>query len=268
VVLRARSFYGVYRVQHAEVAGRRIRVLMHGSTVHGAQFADSALAREPLTYYARSGPVGDAFAALPARVTRGRVAAVGLGTGSLACYAADGARWTFVEIDPVMVRLASRAGHFDYLARCAPGAAIVVGDGRLALARSPDRGYDLLILDAFTSDAVPTHMLTREAFGRYARLLAPGGVLLVHVSNRYLRLERVVAAGARAVGMTAWMRGSAASSGEVARMIVPARWIALARTDADLGALTARPGWTRLDAVPVPWRDDFSDVVSILTAAR
>jgi SAM-dependent methyltransferase len=241
---------------------------MHGSTVHGAQVVDSALAREPLTYYARSGPVGDAFAALPARITRGRVAAVGLGTGSLACYAADGARWTFVEIDPMMVRLASRAGHFDYLARCAPGAAIVVGDGRLALARSPDRAYDLLILDAFTSDAVPTHMLTQEAFGRYARLLTPGGVLLVHVSNRYLRLERVVAAGARSAGMVAWTRGSTASPDEIARMIVPARWIALARTDADLGALTAQPGWTRLDAALVPWRDDFSDVVSIITVAR
>jgi SAM-dependent methyltransferase len=263
-VLRTRSFYGAYRVLRSRADGRPVNVLFHGSTVHGAQFTDPALAREPLTYYARTGPVGDAFAALPARVTGGRVAAVGLGTGSLACYAVPGARWTFVEIDPLMVELAARSGHFDYVARCAPGAGMRVGDARLVLTGAPDASYDLLVLDAFTSDAVPTHLLTREAFGVYARLLAPGGVLLVHATNRYLQLDRVVAGGAAAVGLTGWTRRSAATPADVARLVAPARWIALARDEADLGRLTARPGWHRLDAPPAVWADDFSNVVSIL----
>jgi SAM-dependent methyltransferase len=268
VVLRTRSFYGTYRVQQGEAAGRRINVLMHGSTVHGAQFTEPALAREPLTYYARSGPVGDAFAALPARITSGRIAAVGLGTGSLACYKAPGARWTFLEIDPEMVRIASASGRFDFLARCAPDAGVLVGDARLVLARVPDRAYDLLVLDAFTSDAVPTHLLTAEAFAEYTRLLSPGGVLLVHVSNRYLRLDRVVAAAAGGAGMQAWTRRSAPEPAERERMVAPAQWIALGRDQSDLGGLVARAGWRRIVADGAPWRDDFSNIVGIIGAAN
>jgi SAM-dependent methyltransferase len=256
-LLQARSFYGAYRVQRAEIDRRPIHVMVHGSTIHGAQFRDSASARDPLTYYARSGPIGDAFASLPARTT-------GLGTGSLACYARSGSRWTFVEIDRLVVRLATSLGHFDYLQRCAPDAQVRLGDARIVLSRTPDRQYDLLILDAFTSDAVPTHLLTREAFREYARLLVPDGVLLVHVSNRHLRLEHVVQAGARDAGMVAWVRRSAPPRAERDRMVTAAHWIALSRDAKSLGTLPTRDGWHALAASPVSWRDDFSNVVGIM----
>jgi SAM-dependent methyltransferase len=263
-ILHARSFYGAYQVQRAVIDGRPMHMLVHGSTIHGAQFRDSANAKEPLTYYARSGPIGDAFASLPARIISGRIAAVGLGTGSLACYAQPAARWTFLEIDPMVVHLAASSGQFDYLRRCAPGAPIQLGDARIVLSRAPDRQYDLLVLDAFTSDAVPTHLLTREAFREYVRVLAPGGVLLVHVSNRHLRLDQVVQAGALDAGMVAWVRESAPSLAERKGMITPARWIVLARDAQSLGTLTARDGWQSLATPPVSWRDDFSNVIGIM----
>jgi hypothetical protein len=133
-----RSFYGAYRVTTAR-GDSAIRILEHGTTIHGAQDTRPALSREPRTYYARSGPVGDLFAALPPAVTGGRIGAVGLGSGSLACYARPGARWTFFEIDPLMVRIARDPALFTFLSACAPDAQVVLGDARLALARRPAR---------------------------------------------------------------------------------------------------------------------------------
>ncbi|GJG86421.1 hypothetical protein tb265_16020 [Gemmatimonadetes bacterium T265] len=268
VELRARSFYGAYEVRRVATADATFQLLVHGTTVHGAQNVAPARAREPLTYYARSGAVGDLFAALPPRVTGGRVGVVGLGTGSLACYARPGSRWTFFEIDPLIVQIARGSGAFSYLQRCTPHAAVVLGDARVALSRVAPGTFDLLLLDAFTSDAVPTHLLTTEAFRQYARVLAPGGVLAVHVSNKYLALDRVVAGAADALGWTALTRTSTPDAAAQRGWVQEARWIAIARQPGDEGTLASRPGWAALRAAPVAWRDDFANVLAVFRGAR
>ena len=261
---RARSFYGTYSVRLDAGGGSvPVHLLAHGTTVHGVQRRDAASRREPLAYYARSGPVGDAFAALPA-ATRGRIAAVGLGAGALACYALPGAAWTFYEIDPVVVALARDTSLFSFLHDCAPASGMVLGDARVRLARTPAASVDLLVLDAFTSDAIPMHLLTREAFAEYAQRLSPHGVLLVHVSNRHLDLEPVVAATARAAGLRGVTRLAVPNAAEAARGVYTAQWIALAARERSLGALPARPGWRPLPEAGTVWSDDYSNLLGAL----
>jgi hypothetical protein len=264
ILERARSFYGTYTVQAMGANEQEVHKLVHGSTVHGVQRWAAGERTEPLSYYARSGPIGDAFAALPARVTGGRIASVGLGAGSLACYSRPGSRWTFYEIDPEMLRIARDTTRFSYLANCAPSARVVLGDARLALARTPDAGIDLLILDAFTSDAIPVHLLTREAFQLYAAKLASGGVLLVHVSNRYLDLLRLVAGTSREASLVGITRTSAPSSAEMVQGVTVAQWIALAAKTSDLGSLRDRSSWQPLPASQQLWTDDFSNLLSVI----
>jgi hypothetical protein len=183
VVARERSFFGVYTVKR-DPAGYQL--LVHGTTVHGAQRVDSAGWRQPLTYYHRDEPLGHLFSVLGARPRA--IGVVGLGAGSVACYRRPGQRWTFYEIDPLVERIARDERYFHYLAECAPDAAIRSGDARLTLQDAARASYDLLILDAFSSDAIPMHLITREALALYLDKLAPGGVIAWHVSNRNLDL--------------------------------------------------------------------------------
>jgi SAM-dependent methyltransferase len=263
LVLRARSFYGVYQVTRTSGADASHQ-LMHGSTLHGLQRRGPTERRRPLSYYARSGPVGDAFEALPARVTRGRVAVVGLGSGSLACYALPGSRWTLLEIDPLIARIARDTALFSFLGDCAPDARVVLGDARRALEGVPDRSFDLLLLDAFTSDAIPVHLLTLEALRMYASKLAPDGVMLIHVSNQYLDLKPVVGGAVHRQGWVGHWRASRPSAAELREGVAPATWIAVAPRLADLGGLPARAGWTRLDASRRLWTDDYSNLLGVL----
>jgi hypothetical protein len=196
-----RSFFGVHRV----LFSGRERVLLSGTTNHGAQSIDPALKCEPLTYYSRKGPVGQLMAAATERGRRTRFGVVGLGTASLAAYASAGQTWTFFEINPVVERIARDPEYFTYLRDCAPDARIVTGDARLMLVGEPDASFDVLVLDAFSSDAIPVHLMTREAMEMYFRKLAPGGLLAVHISNRYLDLAPVVAATAQRAGLVSVM---------------------------------------------------------------
>jgi hypothetical protein len=262
-VLRTeRNFYGVLKVVR-DPSNLTLR-LHHGSTIHGRQFEDASLRCEPLSYYHRQGPLGSLFKAFDARADAApRVAAVGLGAGSVVAYSRPGEEWTFYEINPAVVRLARDEGYFTYLTSCARAPySIVLGDARLRLRDATDAGYQLIILDAFSSDAVPAHLLTREALGLYLQKLAPGGWLAFHVSNRSLDLHRVVAGLARDAALSALVYDDNTYDRESARE--PSHWIALARTDADLSALSADAHWQPL-APPRPtlWRDDFSDVVSV-----
>src|SRR6185295_7453308 len=159
----------------------------HGTTVHGLQWVDPRRAEEPLGYYHRLGPIGQIFATVgepPRTIT---VGIAGLGTGGLTAYARPGQRWTYYEIDPTVLRIASNPAWFSYLARSAAPPRVTLGDARLNLARDTSH-YDLLILDAYTSDAMPVHLLTREAFRIYREHLTPHGVLVAHISNRYFDL--------------------------------------------------------------------------------
>ena len=262
-VLRAeRTFFGRYKVMHANWGGG-FHVLRHGSTLHGAQSLQAHLRHEPLTYYLRRGPLGQIFSATAEDEGRRRVAVVGLGTGTTAAYARPGEQWTFFEIDPGIERIARDTAYFSYLADAPSPPRVVLGDARLSLAQDAGRQYDLILLDAFSSDAIPVHLMTREALETYLARLAPGGIVAFHVSNRYLDLEPVVAALAYDAGLVA--RAGQGPRDERATYESNSTWIALARAEADLGPLMADRWWwkPRLRPEVQPWTDDYSSLLTV-----
>ncbi len=264
----ARSFFGVHRV--ADVAEGKARFLYHGTTIHGAQRLrnDDGTAVSgppaPLTYYYRGGPMGEAIAA--ARTARGgldHVAVVGLGTGSLACHRKMGEHWTFFEIDPEVIRIAQDPLLFAFMSNCAPDAPVVAGDARLTLEASPQR-YDLIVLDAFSSDTIPVHLLTREALAGYLSKLSPHGVIVMHISNRHLDLAPVVANVAQSQGLAAFLREDDSAGDLMTTFKANARIVVLARDAADTGSVAK--DWTALspDRASALWTDDYSNILGVM----
>ena len=196
-----------------------------------------------------------------------RVAAVGLGSGSLACHRHGGEAWTFYEIDPEVVRIASR--FFSFLSNCAPDVGIVMGDARLTLATARQR-YDMIIIDAFSSDAIPVHLMTREAVAGYLSRLEDDGVLVVHISNRHMELGRVVAAVGAAEGLVTYFRRDDRPTASPPDFKFQAIVTALARSPDHLGSLTQQRGWSEIKPDPsVPaWTDDYSDIVSAIVRKK
>ncbi|MEA2937549.1 MAG: hypothetical protein QOC56_1053 [Alphaproteobacteria bacterium] len=263
----ARSFFGVHQV--VETADGRHRLLYHGTTMHGAERI-AARQPEPLTYYYFGGPMSEAIdAARDARGGLRQVAAVGLGTGSLACHRRPQEAWTFFEIDPDVVRIARDPRLFSFISSCAPDLPVVVGDARLTLAASA-RSYDLIILDAFSSDAIPVHLLTREALAGYLARLEAGGVLVMHISNRHLELGRVIAAAAAAEGLVTYLKEDDRPETLPPDYKLNAIVAALARKAADLGDLPQRTGWREIkpDAGTPAWTDDYSDLFSAIVRKK
>jgi hypothetical protein len=259
IVFEARSFYAVHEVVRV---GPSMLRLTNGNTVHGAQDLTPARRREPLTYYSRGGPIGDVMKALAGRPQRQRVGLVGLGVGTLAAYAAPGEHWTYFEIDPAIVDIARARGLFSYLADTRGKVDVVLGDGRLSLGSVPDGTFGLLVLDAFSSDAVPAHLLTREALALYARKLGPGGLLAFHLSNEYLSLVPVVAGAAAAEGLIGITRSGGVTAAEAEAGIASSTWVVLARETRDLEALGRAPHWLPLRQVGPGWSDDASSLWS------
>jgi hypothetical protein len=261
-----RSFFGVNRV--VETTDGRYRLLYHGTTLHGAErIADSTtLTPQPLTYYYFGGPISESIDLVRAtRGTIGHVAVVGLGTGSLACQRHSNEHWTFFEIDPAVVRIARDPRLFNFISACAPDLSIVLGDARLTLAASAQR-YDLIILDAFSSDAIPVHLLTREALGGYLTRLEEGGVLVMHISNRYMELDNVVAALGAAEGLKVFIKEDHRPRMSPFDFKTNAEVAVLARRSADLGDLPFRPTWHEIIPGPgVPtWTDDYSNILGAM----
>jgi len=259
---RIRSYFGVYTLNEAP----RRRMLVHGTTVHGIQLTGNPTReRTPTTYYVPGSGVGRVMTLTPVLYGRtARVGVVGLGTGTLSCYRQPGQRWRFYEIDPAMVKIA-RGKHFTFLDRCAPDAQIDVGDARLSLERQGSETLDVLALDAFSSDAVPMHLLTLEAFDTYGRVLSPRGTLAVHISNRYLNLIPVVAAAARARGWHAAILNYTPDVYE--EDAAKSAWIAMTRDPAVFAAIEQRGGaWA--DIRPRPgfraWTDDYGTILPLL----
>ena len=261
-----RTFFGVSRVT-VDAAGR-FRQLYHDNTVHGRQFIQPDRQGEPLSYYHRTGPLGQIFQAFDTKPQAASVAAVGLGAGAAACYARPGQSWTIYEIDPTVVRIASDTNHFTYLQRCAAQPLrMVLGDARLQLRNAPDGGYHLMILDAFSSDAIPVHLLTREAVRLYAAKLAPGGLLAFHISNRNLDLKPVIGDLADAERLVCLGRDNVEESDpEYANGKDPSQWVVMARRIEDFGPLAQNQSWQRLRPrpQPKPWTDDFSNILTSL----
>ena len=261
--LRKRSYFGIYTVRNDRY--NHMRLLTHGTTLHGQQSTEPALRRLPLTYYGPGSGAGIALANSAALFGEGaRVAVVGLGTGSLACYHQPGQHWLFFEIDPLVLEY-SRNRTFTYLTECAPDARVVLGDARLALARMPRAGVDILAVDAFSSDAIPLHLLTDQAFGVYLDALSPRGVLLVHISNRFIELEPVLAAEARRRGLTALVRDDVPPPNGG---LTASSWVMMSRDPAQLERLAALAPALPLTPLKPPaprvWTDDHASILPYL----
>jgi SAM-dependent methyltransferase len=253
-----RSFFGVTRVLRDE--GRGMHVLMHGNTLHGRQFLDPARQAEPLSYYHRTGPLGAVFEEFQRRPGALRVGVIGLGVGSMAAYARAEEAWVFYEIDPAVIHVAQDERWFRYWSQAKERAGelrVVEGDGRLGLRSEKEGSLDLIVVDAFSSDAIPVHLLTREALAEYRSRLRPGGWLVLHISNRYLMLEPVVAALAADAG---WVSRSGDDATEdLAGGREPSHWMVLAESDEALGALGKRIDW---------WKGEGADEVEVWTDQR
>lgn len=263
---RTRSYFGIYTVRDYPEAG--LRILSHGTTLHGRQSLNPADRDRPLSYYGPTSGIALALAAMPQfEGPNARVGVVGLGTGSLACLARPGEQWTFFEIDPVILEY-STSGQFTFLRDCTPDARVVLGDARLELEKIAPGSFDMLAIDAFSSDAIPLHLLTREAFDVYQSALSPGGVLLVHISNRFIDLEPVIAALAKSAGLAARSRLDLPENED----FTPSHWIALSRDGARINALAQmRPDspWSPLDPpAERPWTDDHASILPFIRWSR
>jgi hypothetical protein len=262
-LLTERNFFGTLRVTRS-ADGQFIR-LVHGTTQHGQQRTDEPGPPRPMMYYHQNGPVGRLFAKLPPERKK-RVGVVGLGCGAMAAYAEPGQEWTFYEIDPAVVRIASDPEYFTFLSECKVAPEIVLGDARRKLADEPDGHFDLIVLDAFSSDAIPVHLLTREAFALYARKLARGGVLAFHLSNRYLDLPPLVARlGAdHDPPFAIKVDRDMPSDRDRDDGKFPSVWAVLARDPSDLGTVVKDAHWQTEPVRPGPlWRDDFSNLLAV-----
>jgi hypothetical protein len=254
---RDRSFFGVTQV--LESPDGQLTLLMNGTTVHGSQSTDPARANHPLSYYVRNGPAGDLFT-ITARGRGERVVGIaGLGGGALATYADPATQMTFFEIDPVVVDVASDPRYFTYLSDAARRPSIVEGDARLSFEEVPDGRFDLLVLDAFSSDSVPVHLLTAEAIADEVRITAPDGLVAYHVSNRYYDLAPAIAAGVVQQGLTILEKYHSPSAvqepGET-----PSHWLAASRDQATLDRLRGA-GWTPVIPADRPFTDDYADLL-------
>jgi len=274
---KERGFFGVLKVRH-DATGRFL-VLQSGSTIHGAQALDPAQKRLPLTYFHPGGPCGDVLGAptadpaAPAPVpvpvaTPRRVGVIGLGVGSLAAYAVAGDQWTFFEINPDDVAIAKK--YFRYLEDAPPGVRIdiEVGDARLRIRDGEAARFDVLVLDAFSSDAIPIHLVTREALAIYRRALGPGGVLLAHISNRHVELEPVFAKHAEDIGWSALGRKDQVLTDDDGTALKSrSHWVVLSSSPERLAPIAARnAAWRPLasKARQEVWTDDFANVLGAM----
>ena len=257
-----RNFFGALSVRFD--APSDTRILYHGNTVHGRQFVDPNLQREPLSYFHRDGPLGQIFEAFNSYPASRNVAVVGLGTGSMACYARPDQDWTFYEINPAVVSIAQTTEYFTYLQNCAAGRTkIVLGDARLQLQNAPDHHYGLIVLDAFNSDAIPIHLMTREAVALYTSKLATGGMLAFHVSNRSLKLDTVLAGVAKHNG--ALSMSIVDGEMNVIKGKDPSEWVVMAQHSPAFDTLAQKPRWRPLEARAEAdiWTDDFSNILRV-----
>ena len=273
--VRWRSYFGIYTVK-ADPSGE-YRWLTHGTTLHGMQSLTEPML--PISYYSAGSGVGLAFAkAEQFYGPNAAVGVVGLGSGTLACYKKPKQDWHFFEIDPLMVEIAKGKKIFSYMDRCAPGAAIHIGDARLTLAQRPKASLDLLAIDAFSSDSIPLHLLTKQAFDVYRRILKPNGLLIVHISNRHIDLKPVLAAEAKAGGWSLAVRVDSPPKKDLDRGLRASTWVAMSMDGKLLATLTGplKPFkgeyydpalWSAMPPAgnTTRWSDDYASVLPHLS---
>jgi len=260
-----RSFFGVLKLSETSVPSLdgRVKMLAHGTTLHGAQAQDAAHSCQPLVYYTPNTPIGQVFTAKQKTSPRLRIGAVGLGTGSVAAYVRPGDHLTFFEIDPLVVRIASDPVNFSYTTLCAKSLVdYVIGDARLTVAKQPAASFDILLIDAFSSDAVPAHLLTVEAVRGYLAKLKPDGVLILHLSNRNLDLMNPAQSVARAAGGWAAAQNYRPSDkDQKGTWESPEDAVIVAKTHEALVGFLASGKWRAGDPFKArPWTDDYTNL--------
>ncbi|WP_417432638.1 fused MFS/spermidine synthase [Kiloniella sp.] len=282
ILFQERSFFGVYAVketitneENKNSSAQVAHIAKHGTTIHGIQVKGSL---EPQSYYHQESGLGKLFEAYNTNDEKVQsIGAIGLGAGTAICYRQAGQNWTFFEIDPLVETMARNPKFFSYMQECAQETEVIIGDARLSLKNIPDASYDLLIADAFSSDAIPLHLMTKEAFDLYKKKVKDNGIIILHISNRYFDLEHVVAATAKASGLTSRMYNYTRQERDVTEhpLRYSATWVALAQnveTLNDLIPITnqtgnkALRGWSELSVKETdePWTDDYSNVLSAL----
>ena len=267
IVRTERGFFGVLRITRLDAPGLGpTSLLAHGTTLHGAQADNPALRCRPLVYYAPTTPIGQVFASVQARKPAIRVGAIGMGTGTVAAYTRPGDSLRFFEIDPLVVGMATDPAAFSYIKGCAKGRIDwVLGDARLTLAREPADQFDILLVDAFSSDSVPAHLLTVEAMRGYLARIKPDGVVIMHLSNRNLELMSPVAGVAQAAGGEALRQHYRPPAGAVALLDTAEDAVIVARTSAALAPYRTDPRWTPALSHGVrTWTDDYTNLFGAL----
>ncbi|MGZ9097706.1 MAG: spermidine synthase [Micavibrio sp.] len=265
IQLVERNFFGILRIVDSTAGTRNF---MHGTTLHGAQPKSPALRLTPITYYHRQGPFGDVFKILDGRTGPQKIGVLGLGAGTIACYTHPGRSFDFYEIDPAVVEIAENEKLFTYLSDCGSPYKTIIGDGRLTLQNAPDASYDVLVLDAFSSDNIPMHLLTLEAFRTYMRKVKAGGIIIFNISNRFIDLEPQLAALSQSTMVPSVIKFS--SSGPVAEnsklKYNAAHYVVFSPDPETLLTLRTRYGWEpteRKDGFRV-WTDDYANIIAAL----
>lgn len=265
-----RTFFGVLAVRESVLTDERqqpetYHELFHGTTKHGAQRLAANVSKIPLTYYSRPGPMGQLFKEFDNSDRNWTIGVVGLGAGALSCYAKSQQQWTLYEIDPLVVDIAANPAYFTYLSQCALKASIRVGDARLSLLTEPDQKFDLLVMDAFSSDSVPTHLLTEEAIKLYFKKLKPNGILAFHITNRHLSLKKILSVHAEHLHLAALIEEFEPS--QEIPLVVATDWVVMANKPETLAplSLSSLGNWQKMPLYfdMKPWTDDFTNIVNI-----
>ena len=265
-----RTFFGVLAVRESVLTDEKgqdetYHELFHGTTKHGAQLLPEDLQKTPLTYYSRPGPMGQLFKEFDAKNQNWNIGVVGLGAGALTCYAKDSQLWTLYEIDPLVVDIANRPEYFTYMKLCAHQSTMRIGDARLSIDKEPNGHFDLLIMDAFSSDSVPTHLITKEALDIYFKKLKPNGILAFHITNRHLALKKVLSIHAEQMHLAALIQEYKPQNPPP--LVVATDWVVMAKKSDTLSPLSLSQlgNWEKMPLYfdMKAWTDDFTNIVSI-----
>jgi hypothetical protein len=280
-LFKERTFYGVLRVEKMEgkpfqfvgdgMSGETQRVdshdLFHGTTRHGRQMLDPGMGRWGASYYHPTGPIGKLFRTFRSSGRFRDVGLIGLGVGALAAYGEEGQTFTYYEIDPAVIRIARDPKLFTYLRESKARITTLAGDGRILLSREQDAAFDLVVVDGFTSDAIPVHLMTREAIQLYFQKLRPAGLLALHLTNEHFDLLPVVRAIADDLGLAGlWWDDQRVTVREEVEGKSRSLWVVLARDEPELEAVRAGGAWEQLEGSPNPrpWTDTFSSPLRAL----
>ncbi len=268
-LVQERSFFGVVRVAETMSDQGRMRKFVHGSTLHNLQLVNAESSREPLAYFAKEGPFGQAVSYLRADRGKLNVGVIGLGAGAMACHATAGEQWTYYEIDPLIADMATSGTSFTYMSACQPDAEVKIGDARLLIEKEPDGFFDLIMVDAFSSDSIPAHLITREALALYQTKLKEGGLVFFHTSNRAVDVTSVAVSIARDAGFDArTIKYKPDSDTPFARHKF-ATVAVLVGAEPDLDRILAdAKEWQSFEPHRYirPWTDDYSNIVSAIAA--